>query len=311
MKRTRFFWWLVAGPLAVLGAVLALAHPYLAITERSGGHVLVAEGWLEDAQLDSVVAAYRSGGYTQVYTTGSVRPFAYYLHPNEGVEVRFASPQSGSVALNVSGITNAGFLLIAGSDTVLRLQVSPSPAHFQASVPRPIDRLRIVATNTGAADPNGDDIFVQYLRVNGANAHLLQDTTLFVGRDGHTTPAWPTYANSAAAALVRRGLPATQVVAVPSWGRPDSRSWANASYFAVRAHDDHLTAVDVITLGVHARRTRALYRQACGTGMNVGVISIPDPLCGPRDWWRTRVGWYRMLKEVGGSSEAWAVEVTR
>lgn len=45
MKRTRrTFWWVVAGPLVVLAAITWQAWPYLAITGRTGSHVLVVEG---------------------------------------------------------------------------------------------------------------------------------------------------------------------------------------------------------------------------------------------------------------------------
>ena len=54
MKRSRFFFWLVAGPVAIVATMLAAAHPFLAVTERSGGDVLVVEGWMPEEQLREV-----------------------------------------------------------------------------------------------------------------------------------------------------------------------------------------------------------------------------------------------------------------
>lgn len=310
MKRGRFFFWLVAGPIAVLAAMLAAAHPYLAITERSGGDVLVVEGWMSEAHLRQVATWVDSLHYQRVYTTGSVRPFAYYLKAGEAIEVRFNGPMKGPFALDASGVPGAGFIVIAGNDTVMRQEVGPGPREFLIDQGITTDRLRIASTLSVPADPAIDLLFIKYLRAGREDVHYLQDTTILIRRDSTTEAAWPTFAHKCAADLRRLGL-TVPIIPVPSWGRPDSRSWANASYFGLRARADHLTACDVITVGVHARRSRGLFRRACGPDVQVGVISLDDPECPRSGWWRKRNGWVQMLKEIGGSSEPIAVDLTR
>ena len=155
-----------------------------------------------------------------------------------------------------------------------------------------------------------DIIFIKSLYFGEDNAHQLQDTTFFVWRDSTFAAAWPTYAHKCKADLERLGVKA-EMIAVPSWGTPDSRSWANASFFGVRAKADKLSSFDVITVGVHARRSRELFRRACATDVNVGVVSLEDPQCPSDGWWRKRNGWIQMLKEIGGSGEPLAVDLTR
>ena len=310
MKRGRFFFWLIAGPVAVLGAMLAAAHPYLAVTERSGADVLVVEGWMREQHLRQVPRWVDSLRYHRVYTTGSVRPFAYYLKIGEGVEVRFREPLHGLISITVGGLEGAGFRMIVGSDTVMERHVESTPATFTLERGIPSDRIRIIAISSVATDFSTDIVFIKSLITAGENAHLLQDTTLFVRRDGSLHPAWPTYAHQCKADLERLGV-RSEVIAVPSWGKPDSRSWANASYFGVRAGQDKLDAFDVITVGVHARRSRELFRRACGADVRVGVISLEDPECPSSGWWRKRNGWVQMLKEIGGNAEPIAVDLTR
>ena len=310
MKRGRFFFWLVAGPVAILAAMLAAAHPYLAVTERSGSDVLVVEGWMNEAHLRQIPRWVDSLHYQRVYTTGSVRPFAYYLQVGEAVEVRFVKSVNASVSIDIGGLPGAGFRMMAGTDTVMERHVDSAPARFHSDGPITTDRLRITAISSVGTDYSTEIIFIKFLYIGDENAHLLQDTTLFVRRDNTMEPAWPTYAHKCKADLERSGVKA-EVIAVPSWGKPDSRSWANASFFGVRAKADKLTSCDVITVGVHARRSRGLFRQACGPDVNVGVISLEDPEC-PRDgWWQKRNGWIQMLKEIGGSGEPLAVDLTR
>jgi uncharacterized SAM-binding protein YcdF (DUF218 family) len=311
MKRRHLFWWILAGPLAVLLVVLFFAHPYLAITAPSGGRVLVVEGWMERPQMEKAAILALSGRYDTIYTTGTIRPFSYYLKNGEGLDVLLKDPADGDIVVNVSGTTGAGFLLICGTDTLLRQEVSAQPTVYTARTKGPIDQLRLMAWNRTVIDVRTDDIFVQYLRVAGTNVNHLQRSTVFLRPDGGGDLAWPTYAHRARAMLIEYGVPAEKIVAVPSWGHPDSRSWANANAFAVRAKRDGVRTFDVATMGVHARRSRALFQKACGPDMVVGVISIEDPVCTRSNWWKSLLGWVRMLKEIIGSPEAQAVELTR
>ena len=311
MSRKRpAFWWLVAGPLVVAGAVLFWAFPFLAITETSGGKTLVVEGWMDPGALQEAAQLAMDSGYTKVYTTGTVRTFSYYLQPKEAVEVTLHDARPGRFTVDVSGTTGAGFYLIAGADTLLDQGVDPEPHAYNANAGRPVEQLRVVAWDI-PMQPGSPEIFVRVLEVNGQNAHLLQRTTEIIHPDGSTAPGRPTYAHSARAELIAFGLPAERITAVPAFGDPPSRSWANAHAFSVQAKSDGITACDVATVGVHARRSRALFRTACGPGINVGVVALYDPYCTRANWWKSLRGWYSLLKEVLGAPEAKAVKATR
>lgn len=310
MKRRRFLFWLMAGPLAILAALLAIAHPYLAVTDRSDSDVLVVEGWMGEDHLKQVPGWVDSLHYRTVYTTGSVRPFAYYLKIGEAIEVRFAQALHGRVAINVAGLPGAGFKMISGTDTLMEHEVRSDPAEFLSNGVITTDRLRITSIHPGSDDPHIDNIFIKYLRIDQENVHQLQDTVLFIRRDSTVEAAWPTYAHKCAADLRRLGVNA-DIIAVPSWGKPDSRSWANASYFGLRAKADGLRSLDLMSVGVHARRSRELFSRACGPDVRVGIISLDDPDCPRNGWWRKRNGWAQMLKEIGGNAEPIAVDLTR
>lgn len=309
MKRWRFLAWMVAGPLAVLGAMLAAAHPYLAVTERSGANVLVVEGWMEPGQLAQVPRWIDSLHYTHVYTTGTLRPFSYYLKNGDTLEVSFAAPRTGSIELRVGGLPGAGFAVFVEDSRIAQEEVDTQPNTFNIHPSSAISHLRIVSMNRQAMDSHENNLFIQWARIGGEDLHQAGSTTILPA-SGQPYPGWPSYANKCAADLRDLGV-RVPVVAVPAPGRPDSRSWANASWFGVRAKTDKLVACDVITVGVHARRTRALYQRACGPDVRVGVIALTDPRCASDDWWRHRDGWVLMLKEIGGSTEPLAVDLTR
>jgi hypothetical protein len=311
MKRRHLVWWAIAGPFAVLLAMIVAAHPYLSITERSGGDALVVEGWLEEPELHAAFTLAQDTAYRHIYTTGTVRPFAYYLRDREGIELQCDQGLGGTAQIDVSGTGGAGFTLICGMDTVLHQAVGPSGSIYEATVPAGTRDLRILSWNTNPNDGRSANIFILFFRIDRQNAHRRCDRTRFLRPDGRREEAWPTYAHRARGLLIEYGIAPDRITAVPSWGRPDSRTWSNASHFAVQAQHDGLHAFDIATLGVHARRSRALFQKAAGPDVRVGVISIPDPYCLPGNWWKSQRGWITLMKEIIGAPEVQALELTR
>lgn len=310
IRRRNGFWWVLAGPLVVLGAVLWGAFPFLAVTATSRAKVLVVEGWMDPGALQEAARLALDSGYTKIYTTGTVRPFAYYLAPAEGIALEMHDPAPGPVKINASGTTGAGFTLWADGDTLMHQAVTAMPQDYQAALPRPAAHLRIAAWPI-AMEKGVPEIYVGAFTLAGRNANLLQRRSWFTFPDLPAAPAWPTYAQSARAALIGHGVPANRIIAVPAYGAPRSRSWGNAHAFGIQAKKDGITAFDLATVGVHARRSRELFRAACGPKVQVGVIALNDPFCTRANWWRSFRGWYTVMKEVVGAPEAQAVEMKR
>jgi uncharacterized SAM-binding protein YcdF (DUF218 family) len=275
-------------------------HPYLAITAPVGGEVAVVEGWIPEWMMPAVKEEIDKRGYTRIHTTGTLRPFTYYLYNGDGIAVRTREPIQGEVRINVSGLPQAGFLLIAGGDTLLAMQVGPHSQRYHTHLPVPVDSFVIRSTNAGHPPEDLYNIFVKYFTVGGSNIHQLASGTRLLRADGTAEPGWPTFAHSSAAFLEREGIPAGHLHIVPAAEGIERRTLANAVGFAKHAREKGIDRVDVISLGVHARRSRKMYRKACGKDVMVGVIAVPDPEVPRRSWWRRPVGWYRMVKEIIG-----------
>lgn len=309
-RRSGIFWWLMAGPLVVLAVITLRAFPYLAITEPGGSKVLVVEGWMDEAALGEAARLVLDSGYAAVYTTGTVREFAYYLEESEGITVELRAPMQGQLSLTVSGTGGAGYWLIAGTDTLLDVAVAPRPQVYKAALDAAADRLRIVAWPL-ALEPGTPALFVRAMAIDGRNINYFQRRSWFTFPDAVAEPAWPTYAQSARSLLIAAGVPAGIITAVPAYGKPRSRTWGNAHAFGNQARAEGITAFDVATVGVHARRSRDLFRTACGPSARVGVVALTDPHCTKDNWWRSYRGWLTILKEVVGAPEVQAVELTR
>jgi uncharacterized SAM-binding protein YcdF (DUF218 family) len=60
-------------------------------------------------------------------------------------------------------------------------------------------------------------------------------------------------------------------------------------------------ALNVVTQGAHARRSRLLFEKAFGGGTRIGVIPIPADDYDAQAWWRTSAG----VRDVIGETIAY------
>jgi uncharacterized SAM-binding protein YcdF (DUF218 family) len=107
-----------------------------------------------------------------------------------------------------------------------------------------------------------------------------------VGNGGYIND-YQTAANVGANLLKKEGIPATLIQVVPSHviGRDRTFSSAVALRDWFREHDLKVGAINILTEGAHARRTRLLFKKALGPDIKVGVISIPSPDFDAKRWW--------------------------
>lgn len=138
----------------------------------------------------------------------------------------------------------------------------------------------------------------RYARVFTVGAPHPRGTLLF---------AYGTYAESAAATLVKLGLESDQVTAVPSRERHRNRTFNSALALKAlcREHGIALPAINVVTMGAHARRSRLCFRRALGESTRVGVIALEERDYDARRWWRFSEGVKTMIGEPIGLLYAW------
>jgi hypothetical protein len=110
---------------------------------------------------------------------------------------------------------------------------------------------------------------------------------------------WNSYAERAAAYLAQRGTGPLAVSAVAAPRTEHDRTYRSAVTVRewTRAAGVGLDAIDVFTAGIHARRSRAVYRLAFGPQTEVGVLAAPnrDEV---RRWWTNSRGAKAVLGET-------------
>jgi uncharacterized SAM-binding protein YcdF (DUF218 family) len=113
-----------------------------------------------------------------------------------------------------------------------------------------------------------------------------------------------TSASVGAELLKKWGLPDERVHMVPSRVMDRDRTYGSAvalrNWF--REHNMAVSAIDIVTEDLHARRTRLLFQEALGDKVKVGVIGISSPDYDTKHWWRYSDG----VREVIGEGIAYA-----
>ncbi len=117
-----------------------------------------------------------------------------------------------------------------------------------------------------------------------------------VNGSGGYTNDYNTYASVAGDRLKAAGLAPAEVKIAPArvWARNRTYGAAVALRERLRQAEGKVLAVNVVTGGPHARRTRLLFQKAFGAEAVVGVIAVDNPDFPREEWWRYSEG----VKEV-------------
>jgi uncharacterized SAM-binding protein YcdF (DUF218 family) len=139
------------------------------------------------------------------------------------------------------------------------------------------------------------------------NGYELIYTTGGPLRVGGYLAQYGDFAHLAAATLERLGMPTNRIRAVPTEERFRNRTYSSAK--ALRDYWEtqgiQCDAINLMTEGTHARRSRFCFQQALGPEVRVGVISVENRDYSSDRWWRYSSGVKMILGETVALLYAW------
>jgi len=117
---------------------------------------------------------------------------------------------------------------------------------------------------------------------------------------GTSSAAYDTEAWQSAELLEKAGLSAAIVQSVPSLFVGRDRTYNSAVTLRnwLHEHDLNIRSINVLTEDAHARRTWLLFQEALGPGVEVGIISAPNPDYDANHWWRSSEGVREVIDET-------------
>jgi len=95
------------------------------------------------------------------------------------------------------------------------------------------------------------------------------------------------YAEMARYELTRAGVPADRIIAAPAVQVETQRTFemAAAAWRTVQTKLPPPAAINVFTIGPHARRSRLVFAKVFGSGVKVGVVAWNPPIYQNEPWW--------------------------
>ncbi len=129
---------------------------------------------------------------------------------------------------------------------------------------------------------------------------------------GNYLSSYRSYAELSAASLKALGVAADRVIVAPAANTRLHRTYESARAVRRALEDSraNVAAVNVLTLGVHARRSRLVFKKEFGD-IAVGVISVPREDYDPARWWASSAGARVLLVEGVAWMHEWLFDSGR
>ena len=138
--------------------------------------------------------------------------------------------------------------------------------------------------------------------MNEFNAHHY-DLLVITGEPllkGSRLLEYKTSAHAAAATLKKLGFDEELIVVITVPLVQKDRTFASALAFKKWLLNSELSvkAVNIYTLGAHARRSRLLFEKILGNKLEIGIIAAENLRYDPHNWWRSSVGVQTVIGEA-------------
>jgi hypothetical protein len=111
---------------------------------------------------------------------------------------------------------------------------------------------------------------------------------------------WKTLADLGAATIHKMHPELPNVIPVASEDVERNRTYASAVALRdyLRARNQSPSRVNLISVSVHARRSRMLFQEAFGPKVDVGVVAVRDREYDPKRWWASSSGFRSVVAEL-------------
>ncbi len=117
---------------------------------------------------------------------------------------------------------------------------------------------------------------------------------------GSTFERFRTYAEFGAATLAQFGMPTNTLFAVPAPAVRQDRTYASALALKrwLKERGMKPAHLNIMTVGVHSRRTRMLFATAFRDELKVGIVAINEQGYEPERWWTSSAGFRVVVDET-------------
>jgi len=271
---------------------------YLEKTETTNADILIVEGWLSDFAIERAMNEFNDNGYSIIVTTGiesddldfCMIPMNGYLifYPDSNqiipgneklhlIEILAHSKMGGKYSSHFNFYINDSLTAeFIADEKARRYGVT-----WSGSL-KDIDSL-MVHFDDDYLDEGGDkNLYVKEITIDHEITIPYQYQSIYdIGRlDGKNIIVndYDSQSGFARNKLIRIGIDPAKVVAVNGERTKVNRTLSSALAFRrwLKSYNGNVDGINIISKGIHSRRTMMTYKSILGKKIKIGIIALPE-----------------------------------
>ena len=269
---------------------------FLSKSELVSANILIIEGWLPDYALETAYNESRKNMYEHVVTTGIKETSNYYKLYNNGYlifhthNILSGMEEAGSHSIEVdayselSGEDRAHFNLLINDSLASDFYAEKSKASYICrweGALSDIDSITVQFTNEKYGGYYERNLYVKEIIIDhSTRIPYLNNSEYDIGKLDRKRRIVNNYSSSAEFArnrLLSMGMDSSLIIALPGEKVRFNRTLSSALAFRdwAKRTDPEINGINIISMGIHARRTWMTYNKILNKKYKIGIISLP------------------------------------
>lgn len=288
---------LIAGTLIIVIQPSQSILNFLSKTDKVDANLLLVEGWLPNEALEQAMNEFRSTQYDHIITTGNFIPDNYYTIYGSGYLTFYTENQIPAdekilehkieveAYSSLEGENCAHFDLFVNDSLSADFYVNKTPGRYGITWKgklADIDSVMIHFDNDKWGKWGNRDLYVKEIIFDNKIhiPYFIDSKYDYMELDGRDKVIfnYASYAELARARLIGMGIDSASVISVPGEMTQHNRTLKSALSFRkwLKNSDLKVEGINIVSLGIHSRRTWMVYKRVLGKEYKTGIISIPD-----------------------------------
>jgi len=269
---------------------------YLSITKKVSANLLLVEGWLPPYAIEMAADEFRNCNYDLIITTG-LKSSDYYMMAMNGYLIFYIKgkiPDNKTDPAHVievdayselEGENSSHFNLFINDSLIADFYTHKHKKKYSIVWQDDLSKIDSITVNFDN-DKHGDfgdrNLFIKEIIIDHTVKIPYQNNSEYdigtLDRRYRINNNFDSYAELARKRFLVLGIDSSLIVAIP--GKRAKINRTLSSTLAVRdwieTSNIEITGINIVSLGVHARRSLMTYQKVLDKSYAIGVISLPD-----------------------------------
>lgn len=268
--------------------------------------VLVIEGWLPNPLLSKAAKEFHQGSYDYIVTSGISINKALEIASNARVFVRNIKDKverNNSIEIEAYGSecndVQALMTLFINSIPIDSVFVNKKPEFYTFNYSGIIEEMEVGFNNDAFNNHEDRNLYLSAIKINQESINIYTEGNYLDYQYQKTSLNYRNYAEKAACFLQTQNIPSEKIIPVCGKNKFHSRTFDSAIAVCRWLQTKDLTKknINLVSMGVHARRSYMIYKNVLGKDFTCGVINIPSIFYNHEQWWKYQIAWQSLLKE--------------